>query len=261
MIFSGIIHTMNTEKKVWSVDADEASGYDSNIKHDIEHSDGRFRNFGRRILNIFSGNKEKSGEASGKYLLSEQFELYGKDKKSRKFWQGVYDSWDNDCGIDLPMEVGKFVEGYVNDPNYVFGVHHSYAINGEEYEDDIVLGSIMEDGLMNLGDASSGAFYKDPSVSKTVSFCPDMLHAVMQLKGSYKGSTGAVLVAIPSEYVDEYGDIKDGMANKVYNHNQSGYSYLKPEYILGFAQNLGRGSTIKFIPREDLLREKVLQED
>ena len=80
-----------------------------------------------------------------------------------------------------------------------------------------------------------------------------MFHAVMQIKGSYKGSTGAILVAIPSEYVDSTGEIKDGMIDRVYDHNDSGYSILKPEFILGFAKNLGVGSVVEYKSREELL--------
>lgn len=191
-------------------------------------------------------------EKSGYYRLIGRAKVYGQTKKDRKFWEGIYKHWD-EIGVEIPTELGEMVEKYVNNPDYQFGVHHSDAIDGANYEDDGVLHSILEQGLLNLGDASSGAFRKDPSVSKTVSFCPDMFHAVMQIKGSYKGSTGAVLVAIPSEYVDSAGEIKEGMVDKVYNHNDSGYSLLKPEFILGFAKNLGVGSVVEYKTREELL--------
>lgn len=186
------------------------------------------------------------------YRLTGNAEVYGKTRKDRKFWEDIYKHWD-EVGIEIPMELGKMVEGYVNNPDYRFGVHHSYAIDGANYEQDRVLNSILKEGLMNLGDASSGAFYKDPPVSKTVSFCPDMFHAVMQIKGSYKGSTGAVLVAIPSKYVDPDGSVKEGMVDEVYNHDKNGYSTLKPEFILGFAKNLGKGSVVEYKSREELL--------
>lgn len=197
--------------------------------------------------------KSVGEKTEGKYYhLTGHAEVLGRTRKDRKFWEGIYKHWD-EVGVEIPMELGKMVEKYVNDPDYQFGVHHSYAIRGANYEQDDVLNAILKGGLINLGDASSGAFRKDPPVSKTVSFCPDMFHAVMQIKGSYKGSTGAVLVAIPSKYVDATGAVKEGMIDEVYNHNESGYSTLKPEFILGFAKNLGVGSVVEYKSREELL--------
>jgi hypothetical protein len=190
------------------------------------------------------------------YRLTGNAKVYGKTRKDRKFWENIYKNWD-EIGVEIPMELGKMVEEYVNNPDYQFGVHHSYMVKGANYEQDSALNSILKEGLTNWGDASSGAFYKDPPVSKTVSFCPNMFHAVMQIKGSYKGSTGAVLVAIPSKYVDFNGKIKEGMVNEVYNHNENGYSTLKPEFILGFAKNLGKGSVVEYKSREELLKGYV----
>lgn len=135
----------------------------------------------------------------------------------------IYESWD-DCGIEIPAELGEMVEKYVKSPDWQFGIHRSDAVDGQNYTKDVVLRSIMTEGLRNAGDASSGAIYRDPSVNKTVSFCPDMLHAVIQMKGQYKGSTGAVLVAIPSKYVNSEGEIREGMSGKVYDYNEAGYS-------------------------------------
>ena len=212
---------------------------------------------------------KKSGEEtkSSSYLLSEQVDPFdtpfgkprSKNKKDIKFakdwWNGVCDSWDN-CGVELPRELGEGIEKIVEDKNYFFGTHRSYAIDGSNFENDEVLHKILTDGLQNLGDASSGAIYEDPPVSKTVSPCTGMLNTVINLKSSYKGSTGAVLVAIPSEFVDkETGEVKEGMENEVYNHNSLGNSFLKPEFIMGFVQNLGKGSTLRYESREEILEK------
>lgn len=222
---------------------------------EVEKTPSFLGRIGNKALSVFKGIKktEVGPVNSESYLLSEQVGIpKNANKKARKWYEEVYKSWD-ESGIDLPYDVGKMVESYVNNPDYVFGVHHSYAINGANYKKDTILHSILEEGLINAGDASSGRIYKDPSVSKTVSMCPDMLIATIQLKGSYKGSTGGVLIAIPSRLVDEHGDIKPGMEKEVYNYNELGNSVLKPEFILGFAQNLGRGSKIEFTPRQELL--------
>lgn len=206
----------------------------------------------KRARDLLRGKSAGEETKERYYRLMDHVKVYSGSRKDRKFWEDIYEHWD-EIGVEIPMELGEMVEGYVNNPDYQFGVHHSDAIDGANYEQDYTLNSILKKGLNNLGDASSGAFRKDPPVSKTVSFCSDMFHAVMQIKGSYKGSTGAVLVAIPSEYVDSTGEIKDGMIDKVYDHNDSGYSILKPEFILGFAKNLGVGSVVEYKSRDELL--------
>ena len=173
------------------------------------------------------------------------------DSKS-KVLKDIYDTWD-DCGVEMPEELGEMVEKYVDDPNYQFGVHRSDTIDGQRYTEDETLQSIMTEGLRNFGDASSGSFRKNPAVSKAVAFCPDMLHAVIQMKGRYKGSTGAVLVAIPDKYVDSDGEVRKGMENEVYCHDKRGFSILKPEFVLGFAQNLGKGSVMEYKTRQELI--------
>ena len=47
------------------------------------------------------------------------------------------------------------------------------------------------------------------------------------------------------------------MIDEVYNHNENGYSILKPEFILGFAKNLGKGSVVEYKSREELLKGYV----
>ena len=189
------------------------------------------------------GKEQKNSEL---YLLAERAPVYN-DMMSE-----IYKEWDS-CGIDMPLELCQMVEKYIKDPNYQFGIHRSWAINGAEYEKDTILKAIMQEGLSNLGDASSGIVYKDPPVSKTISMCHDMFTATITMKGSYKGSTGAILVAVPSEYVDADGRVKEGMEDKVYDHNEVGSSYLKPEFILGFVKNTGEGK-MEFKSREDLLK-------
>lgn len=176
-------------------------------------------------------------------------------KKDRRFaskWlKDVCEGWDN-CGVDIPRELGEQIENMVKDPNHFFGVHRSYGINGEECDTDEVLHSILTEGLTNLGDASSGAIYKDPDVSKTVSPCTNMLNTVINLKTSYKGSSGAVLVQIPIEYCNKEGKVKPGMENQVYDHNELGNSRIKPEFLVGFVTKPTQGKC-EFKSREELL--------
>ncbi|MBO7664817.1 hypothetical protein J6S46_03115, partial [Candidatus Saccharibacteria bacterium] len=149
----------------------------------------------------------------------------------------------------------ELMEHYIDSPNYRFGVHRSNSINGEKPETDAVLNNIMREGLVVLGDASSGSVRNNADPEKTVSFCKNILNAVILTKSSRQGSTGAVLVAIPSEYVNEEGELLPGKAENVYNYNEIGNPYIKPEYILGFAPNLGKNTTVDFISRQELLNK------
>ena len=145
------------------------------------------------------------------------------------------------------------MEKYIKDPNYQFGVHRSDAIDGANYKTDAVLGKVMENGLEVLGDDSSGSIRNDEDPNKAVSFCNNILNAIIFTKSSYKGSTGAVLVAIPSKYVDKEGEILPGQIDNVYNFDDNGNAHIKPEYMLGFAPNLGEGTTVDFVSREEIL--------
>ena len=210
------------------------------------------------IKGKLSGESSEKPKNSELYLLSERVvppaDASRKEKKKfKEVWGDIFKNWDN-CGIDVPLEVGQLAAKYVNDPNYQFGIHHSWAINGRNYETDGVLREILEEGLMNMGDSSSGRVYTDPPVSKTVNMCPSEFLAIAQMKSSYKGSTGALLVAIPSEYVERDGSVKPGMEDKVYDHNSANTSFIKPEFILGFVQNLGKGTKLEYKSREDLLK-------
>lgn len=217
---------------------------------------------GKRIFELFR-HHEIENSPSENYLLAEHLAPsetpFGvprsNSKKDRQFaskWlKDVCEGWDS-CGIDIPRELGEQIENMVKDPNYFLGVHRSYAINGEEYETDETLHRILTEGLANLGDASSGAIYKDPAVSKTVSPCNNMLNTVIYLKTSYKGSSGSVLVRIPAEYVDKEGNVKSGMEDQVYDHNELGNSRIKPEYLIGFITKPSQGQC-EFKSREELL--------
>lgn len=198
------------------------------------------------ISGLARGKNNERGEdnAEKSYKLTDLPKYKGFD---------IAEEWDK-TGPEIPQEVGKMVEFYVNNPDFVFGIHRSDAINGADFENDDVLESIMTEGLVNLGDASSGSIREAPDVSKTVSLPGNILNSVIYMKSSYKRSTGAVLVAIPSKYLDEDGGVMPGMENEVYNQKGKN-SYLKPEFILGFASNVPGEKTSRFKSREDLLKE------
>ena len=237
---------MNTERLN---NSENSSGF--NVEYTKEEKRERRLGFGRKILNFVRGEAHEK-EPSKEYLLTEHMPM-PENRKARQYFEKLYGHWD-ETGAKMPREIGESLELFVKDKNTWFGVHRSDSINGREFENDAILQKIMAEGLKNAGDASSGSIRRNPSVSKTVSHCEDMFHTAMNLKGSYKGSTGAILVAIPSEYLDEDGDVLPGMEEKVYNTDKNGVSVIKPEYLMGFMQSLGEGTTMKFKTRDEILK-------
>ena len=233
----------------------------SNSNPEKEEAEIKQKNWrvGSRILETIQKvfNKEQ-GPKSEYYLLSENMPLNsGRSFKEKKYWDDLYKGWD-ECGVDIPIELGKMIEEEVKNPNSWFGIHNSYGVNGANYEQDAILHEILTKGLENAGDSSSGIVYNDPPVDKTVWPCTNMFNTVARLKSSYKGSTGAVLISIPKEYLDDDNKVKEGMETIVYDHNELGNSRIKPEFIVGFVQNLGvredgKNTVLEYKSREELL--------
>ena len=119
-------------------------------------------------------------------------------------------------------------------------------------EEDMML--LPENGLLNFGDASSGAIQDSPSLSKTVAVCNDMLNADIYLKSSYKGSTGSILIAVSKEYVDDDGNPKPGMSEKIYIKDKHGRSMLRPEFIKGFVSNVPGENICQYRSRNELMQ-------
>lgn len=219
---------------------------------------GMFGNFLKKNSKKSEAENLKKSSGTGEverepkaWLLTKQMKM-PEGKKARKYFEELYESWD-ETGATIPYKLGVSLKAFVDDKSYWFGVHRSWSINGEDFEDDPTLQAIMKEGLHNAGDASSGAIYQNPSVAKTVSKCNNMLHVAMFLKGSYKHSNGAVLVAIPSEYLDDDGNVKEGMYDKVYYTSKHGISVIRPEHLMGFVQSLGEGTTMEFKTRQEIL--------
>lgn len=208
------------------------------------------KNLGHKLLSLFTSKKSGETTTNDNYLLSEHL-----SKKEKRAWKDLIDHWDNEVDITISNELGNLIEKYVTDPNYQFGVHRSHDINGAKPKTDGVLHDIMQDGLVVLGDARSGSIRKNEDPSKTVSFCDNLLNAVILTKSGRQGSNGAVLVAIPSEYVNKEGELLPDKAEKVYNYDEIGNAHIKPEFILGFAPGGGQpGAHVTFISRDEILK-------
>ena len=227
-----------------------------NIGHKVSEAIKGLKNIGHKTMeavkNVFSGEKALSDE----YLLCEHMP----DAKTSKAMRKLYERWDK-YGVKMPRAMGESLESFVNDPNIWFGIHRSYNIDGAEFENDKTLQDIMKNGLKNNGDASDATFYKDPDVGKAVTRCRNMLNTIIQTKSPYKGSTGAVLVAIPMKYMkddqernpNDEGTIKPGCESLIYDYDVNGKSVIKPEFLMGFIQNLGKGHTMEFKTRDEII--------
>ena len=224
------------------------SGFDTGLnKAEVKEQK---RRFGEKLLALF--RKNETEPQNQYYLLSENAPVYGNTKEQKKEWLRRYEGIDK--AGNVPMELGRMLESVVNDPDSWFGVHKSYSvIDDENYGQDYYLHKIMTEGLINMGDSSSGSIRENPSLDKTVSPCEDMFKTMFHIKSRYKGATGSFLVRIPKEYVGVENFVKEGMEDKVYDTNETGNSVIRPEYIMGYVHYEGPGSTLEYKSREELL--------
>lgn len=150
----------------------------------------------------------------------------------------ICEEWDLEKTI--PYDVGCYIEKLVNNPSIRFGVHRTQISNFEnEGISSSMLNSIFTEGLRNNGALIQNG-YTTQSINQpyqTVSFSSNLLNNIIHLKTHYHGSDGAVLVAIPSKYVDSEGNIIPGHENDVYNIDERNIPTIKPEFLVGFLSN------------------------
>lgn len=173
--------------------------------------------------------------------------------EGRKYLFDLYKEWDDYGSISL--EMGNYIESLVNNSGISFGIHRigsNNTINNTEIINNELLCDIFTNGLKNYGDLSSGVVSNgiiDPA--KTISFFNSMLDAIIQIKTSYKGSTGGILVAFPNTLVEKDGTLVDRKEKDVYNVI-SNTLYIKPEYLLGYiAQDDG---VCTFYPKDIFIK-------
>ena len=181
----------------------------------------------------------------GKKIFSKKL-----DYDTLEFFYDLYKEWDDVEG-DIPIELGEHLGNLIADPSVLVGIHRTGAIS---YPDSVeVLESIFEKGLINNGDGSSGVFNERPEPDKTVSFVDNILNLIIMLKSSYKDSTGAVLVGIPSEYMDENKCMRKECFEDIYD-TSSGFPTIRSEFILGYLTSVN--GKYKLITKEEILQNK-----
>ena len=181
----------------------------------------------------------------GKKLFSKKLNL-----ESLEFFYDLYKGWD-ETGGDIPIELGEYLESLIEDPNTLIGIHRSGAITYPQ--NTSVLENVFENGLTNNGDISSGVYTERPEPDKTVSFVDAILNLIIMLKSSYKSSTGAVLVGIPAEYMDENKCMKKECFDDIYD-TSSGLPNIRKEFMLGYLTSID--GQYKFVTRDEILQNK-----
>lgn len=167
-----------------------------------------------------------------------------------EFFYDLYKGWDETSG-DIPIELGDHLESLIDDPNLLIGIHRTGTIN---YPDNLgVLESIFENGLINNGDGSSGIFTDRPEPDKTISFVGNILNLIIMLKSSYKDSTGAVLVGIPAEYMDENKCMRKECFDDIYD-TFNGLPVIRKEFMLGYLTSVN--GNYRLITKEEVLQNK-----
>lgn len=164
-----------------------------------------------------------------------------------EYFYNLIKGWDD--ALTVPKEVGKYLESLIDDENLIVGVHRTEI--QEDLKNDIKMKNILEQGLKNYGDLSSGIVYNNADLSKTVSFPGNILNLMILLKSTYKFSNGGFILAFPSEITDNEGTITNDNAHLIYD-KISGVNHIKPEYILGYIDS--SYGVMNFFSREKLLQ-------
>ena len=138
-----------------------------------------------------------------------------------------------------------------NNSDTYLGVHRSYAIQSENPYEDPILKDIIQNGFINNGAAMQGFVnISPPYPSQALTPASDLMRLCGLLKESFRGSKGALLVALPRDLVDLDLDFKKGVDHSTLYH-KDGYIYtFKPEYIIGYIQ--AKDGVCKFYSKEDL---------
>lgn len=151
----------------------------------------------------------------------------------------------------IPLEVGEMLEEMNQDPNTVIGMHRSYAVQSDPFEDD-TLHEIMRDGLINNGAAMQGMVSLSPPYpAQTISSATDMMNACFLLKTSFRGSKGAVLLRFPKDVVTFSMDFQREADPFAIYEKRGNIYYIKPEFIVGYIDT--RDGKCQYHTREELL--------
>ena len=153
-----------------------------------------------------------------------------KDYKAFKYCYDLVEENDKKCKI--PYNLGIFLEQTMQE--YTILVHRTnLGIEGEDIPKNDALYDIMKNGLQNFGHTNVGGITSTNTSLMLTTTVLNGLSGYINLISRYKNNDTVVLMAIPKEYVDENGDVKDeSFYQKIYDIYKNQQT-IKPEYILG----------------------------
>ena len=206
-----------------------------------------------------------------KQIIDKEIKYYQeKSLKDNKYYSMAYSGcnkanyelfkeWDEKGSI--PLDLGLRLKEIMNDKNMNLYIHRTAIINNENiYDDEFGLMNVMENGLINNGNSLSNPTSKEtvPPISKTADLIKHDIHMQINLKSHRYDSfgnlsTGAIIFAIPSKYLNENDEVIVD-PNLVYDYKNN-LAYIKPEFIIG-ATTLKNHGECEFYSREDLLKNK-----
>jgi len=198
---------------------------------------------------------QKQGINSNCYYLInskdmiETIDKCSNDKKKLEYFYNLCEGWDLTKEV-IPLEIGVSLEKMVNDSNIRVGIHRSSVITDKN---DQVLKYIMQNGLRNDAQITQGATHVVPDLTKTISFVNNMFHTVPMIKGSYKGSNGAIILTFPTEYLDLEGNVLPEFINEIYEET-NGIYYVRPEFIVGYL--VAEYGVYNLYTKEDILNRE-----
>lgn len=210
-----------------------------NIKSDIlkqkaevlkekKHMEGKFSIFDTK----FAKNIEKNGYSN--YVFD------------------VFEDWNERCNI--PLEAGLELYKLSENPDQLLAIHRTHICdfhneNGSVKSNDVV--DIANNGLINNGHLSSGAYTEVPEPSYTLSPLSD-LSGFINLVASYKQNNAVIIYSLPSNCVNEDLEfINSESFKKIYNFD-NGIVRIKPELIVGMILKNPNATDI-FLTRDDML--------
>ena len=163
-------------------------------------------------------------------------------------------TWDRYC--NLSRELGEYINREMLDESKVLAIHRTNIGPINDYKENPILNSIMEEGLMNMGHGMQGVFVERPSLALTTTPLSS-LEGLINLIGSYKGNNAVILLSFPADEVDDKLDFK---VDSTMIYQKSGNTnYIKPEYILGAIIKKDH-ELDEYHTREDILYKKETKE-
>ena len=159
----------------------------------------------------------------------------------------------DESNITIPLELGYKLEEIISNKNIRLGIHQSDSIINNPLEDNTLI-SIMNKGLINNGSIMQGQIYTHTiQPSKTIRNAEDIIFATRIIKSSFRNSKGSLLIGLPRNIINiDYDLIDDSYANIIYDYDENGMCYIKPEYIIGYIST--ENNMCKFYSKEEVLR-------